>query len=76
MRFNQLDTMLGEIMLNTKEHYDLIHEFEKAFKTFRLDKEDKSMWEKSIIYQDGTVNSLFLAYRSGYMLGRCVYMNT
>jgi hypothetical protein len=53
-------------MLNTKEHYDLMAKFEQDFKNERLDKENKELWSKGRIYQDGTVNNLFLAYRLGY----------
>ena len=54
----------------TKEHYDLISAFDKEFKGENLTKENESMWRKSIIYQNGATNKLFLAYRSGYMLGK------
>jgi hypothetical protein len=62
----------GEInMLGTKEHYDLMAQFERdqAFSHRRLDREDKSFWPKGVIYQDGQTNELFLAYRRGYALG-------
>lgn len=52
-------------MLMSKEHYELIAAFERSRKE-RFDKEDKSLWPKGIIYQDGRVNALFLAYRHGY----------
>ncbi|WP_336974571.1 hypothetical protein [Alcaligenes sp. PF14] len=52
-------------MLITKEHYDLMAAFERSHKE-RFDKEDKSLWPKGVIYQDGRVNELFQAYRHGY----------
>lgn len=52
-------------MLKSKEHYDLIAAFERSRKE-RFDKEEKSLWGKGIVYQDGRVNALFLAYRNGY----------
>ena len=52
-------------MLKDKEHYDLIAAFERSHKE-RFDKEDKALWPKGIIYQDGRANELFLAYRNGY----------
>jgi len=58
------------MQIHTKEHYDLIKEFEKTFKGARLDKEEKSLWSKSIVYQDGQVNKLFIAFRLGYSLGK------
>lgn len=57
-------------MLNTKEHYDLMLKFERDFKGVRLDRENKELWAKGNIYQDGNVNSLFLAYRMGYSFGK------
>jgi hypothetical protein len=57
-------------MLFTKEHYDLMAQFEKEFKHRRLDKEQKELWGSGNVYQDGHVNELFLSYRRGYSLGR------
>lgn len=57
-------------MLFSKEHYDLMAVFEKEFKGFRLDKEEKSLWAKGAIYQNGETNNMFLAYRKGYSLGK------
>jgi hypothetical protein len=56
-------------MLKTKEHYDLISQFEKEH-SGRFDKEPKESWPRGIVYQDGRVNELFLAYRRGYSLGK------
>lgn len=47
------------------EHYEMLANFEREFKDCRLDKEDKSLWPKGVIFQDGHVNELFLAYRRG-----------
>ena len=57
-------------MIHTKEHYDLMNYFEKEFKQENLNREPKEMWSKGIIYQDGAVNNLFKAYRSGCALGK------
>lgn len=63
-------------MLNTKEHYDLIEHFERACKSFprrfRMDKEPKEMWPRGRIYQQAELNEHFLAFRSGYALGRVI----
>jgi hypothetical protein len=59
-------------MLKTKEHYDLMAQFEREFKGMRLDKEDKELWHKGIIYQNGETNNLFDAFRRGYSLGKLV----
>ena len=57
-------------MLKSKEHYDLMAQFEKDLLPGRLDKEPKELWAKGIVYQDGAVNGLFLAYRTGHSLGK------
>lgn len=57
-------------MLLTKEHYDLMGQFEREFKHRRTDKEPKAYWPKGVIYQDGHTNELFLAYRRGYAMGK------
>lgn len=57
-------------MLGSKEHYELMYQFEKEFKHLRLDREDKELWEKGNIYQSGETNNLFLAYRQGYSFGK------
>lgn len=59
-------------MLKTQEHIDLMAQFEKDLAPGRLDKEPKRLWPEGIIYQDGQVNKLFLAYRHGYAFGKCV----
>ena len=60
-------------MLTTREHYELIEMFERTFKGCgRLDKEEKALWTKGIVYQDGKVNQIFLAYRHGYAYGKTV----
>jgi uncharacterized protein (UPF0332 family) len=59
--------------LTSKEHYDLINFFEKCFKNEgRLDKEDKAMWSKGYVYQNGEVNRLFKAFREGVAYGQAV----
>lgn len=51
--------------LLTKEHYGLMAQFEREH-SGRFDREEKSLWPKGIVYQDGRVNELFMAYRRGY----------
>lgn len=55
-----------------KEHYELMQMFEKIVTGYRTDKENKELWAKGIIYQDGEYNKLFLAYRKGYSFGKVV----
>ena len=62
-------------MLNKKEHYDLMAQFERDCANIgRFDKEPKDLWKPPInaFYQDGQVNQLFLIYRKGYAFGKCV----
>ena len=60
-------------MLHTQEHIDLMAMFEREFRGYRLDREDKAIWSKGHIYQSGETNELFLAYRKGYAYGRAVH---
>lgn len=61
------------MLIHTKEHYELISEFERNFKGIRLDKEkNKELWKKGHVYENGETNSLFLAFRLGYSVGKVV----
>jgi hypothetical protein len=60
----------------TQEHGDVMAQFEREFKGRRLDRELKAFWVKGLVYQDGEVNELFLAYRRGYALAKSVYQAT
>lgn len=55
--------------IGSKEHYDLIAQFEKDFPYFRRDKEAKELWKHNV-YQCGETNKMFLAYRKGYSFGK------
>lgn len=59
-------------MLHTKEHYDLMEQFEKSLgvRSERARKEDKSWWPRGNIYCHGETNELFLAFRKGYAYGK------
>lgn len=66
-------TATSTSMLVTKEHIDLVDMFEREHKgCFRFDKETKAMWSRGIVYQDGTANMVFLAYRRGYAFGKAI----
>lgn len=56
--------------LFSREHYELLAQFEREFKHRRLDKEAKDLWPKGVVFQDGHVNELFLAYRKGHAFGK------
>lgn len=60
------------MQLITREHQEIMAMFDRQFKGRRLDKEDKTMWPKGIIYQDGHTNELFLAFRHGVAYGQAV----
>jgi len=63
------------MQLFSKEYYDLMFQFKKAFRSWgRTDKEKKELWVKGYVYEDGKMNELFLAYRKGYALGKSIYM--
>lgn len=57
-------------MLISKEHHDLMAAFEKEFVGHRMDREDKTLWAKGNIYQNGETNNLFLAFRRGAAYGK------
>ncbi len=56
--------------IGSKEHYEILEQFEKNYKGYRLDREDKSLWSMGQTYQDGEVNSFYRAYILGYSFGR------
>ena len=55
-----------------KEHYELMKAFDKDYRYRDCEREDKQWWTKNQIYKNGETNNLFLAYRSGFNLGRFV----
>ena len=61
--------------IGTKEHYDMIENFEKNYRHARLDKEDKELWYGGRIYQDGRVNDYFYYFSLGYAMARSIYMD-
>lgn len=70
-RLDDLDRPVTErcLSLASQEHVDLMTQFEREHKGRRLDREDKSLWPRQVIYQDGQVNELFLEYRKGAAYG-------
>ena len=59
--------------LTSKEHYDLMTNFEQQFKT-KPAREPKELWKHSI-YCDGYINRDFLKFREGYALAKAIYQN-
>lgn len=60
------------MLLKSREHCELIEQFDRVFRGRRLDKEGKHLWPMGQVYQDGTVNELFRAYREGYAFHKCI----
>lgn len=59
------------MQLVTQEHYDIIDMFERIY-SGRFDKEDKALWPKGHVYQNGEMNNLFLAFRHGVAFGKAL----
>lgn len=66
----------SKMQIHTQEHYEIIEAFERLKLGVRYDKEPKSLWLKSNIYQCGETNKLFIAFRHGYSAARCEYLHT
>ena len=63
------------MQIGSKEHYDIMAEFEKNFYDQRLDREkDKALWKKGQVYENGETNKLYQAFISGYSLARIIYL--
>ena len=58
--------------LNSAAHIEMMDFFDRQYRHCRLDKEPKDMWPKRIIYQNGEINELFLAFRTGVAYGQAV----
>lgn len=63
------------IVLGTKEHYDILDNFEREHGHMRLDREPTDQWSHGHVYQSGETNNAYREYLAGYMLGRCVYLH-
>ncbi len=65
-------------MLGTKELYDLMDAFEKAYRNvpvygLRLAREDREQFARKNYYQHGDVNRFFLFFMAGHAYGKSVY---
>lgn len=58
--------------LGSKGHEEVMRQFEAAYRGYRIDREDKSLWPAGHVYCDGTTNMLFLAYRKGVAYGLAI----
>ena len=59
-------------MLHTKEHCELMKQFEQDYRHLRLDRETKDLWKRGQLYQNGEANNLFKAYERGYSLHKSI----
>ena len=66
--------VLAEMTIGSKEHYDILDGFERTYHSHRLDREEKDLWKKGQVYQNGETNTLYKAYINGYALGRITYI--
>ena len=64
-------------MKGTKEHYELMGQFEKDAKNLfyghkveRVGRDEKVPANQ--FYHDGYVNNMFIAYMAGYQLHKCI----
>ena len=61
--------------IGSKEHQEILENFEKNFSDLRLDKEEnKQLWRKGIVYQNGETNKLYNVFILGYGFARVVYL--
>ena len=58
------------MQIGSKEHYDILDQFERNYRDLNTSREDKFWWIKGIVYQDDLVNQLYKAYISGYSFGK------
>jgi hypothetical protein len=61
--------------IGSREHYEMMIEFEKSFPELRLDREPSSEWTRGHIYENGEANLMFKAFSAGYATARVNYMN-
>lgn len=59
--------------LNSQEHIEIMRMFEREYRGFRMDREDKKLWPIGRVYQAGDTNEMFIAYRKGYAFAKSVY---
>jgi hypothetical protein len=61
------------MQIHTREHYELMEQFERTFKHLpTAQKEPKELWAKGHIYAHGATNEAFITYRHGYAFGRTI----
>jgi len=62
--------------IGSKEHYEILSNFEKNFKEMRLDREkNMDLWKIGQVYENGETNKMYQAFIMGYSFGRAKYLN-
>ncbi len=62
--------------IGSKEHYEILFNFEKNFKEMRLDREKNiDLWKIGQVYENGETNKMYKAFIMGYSFGRAKYLN-
>ena len=62
--------------IGSKEHYEILFNFEKNFKEMRLDREKNiDLWKIGQVYENGETNKMYQAFIMGYSFGRAKYLN-
>ena len=62
--------------IGSKEHYEILSNFEKNFKEMRLDREKNiDLWKIGQVYENGETNKMYQAFIMGYSFGRAKYLN-
>jgi len=64
----------------SKEFHEAMDQFERDLKRqtsipLRFEREDRVLWPKGIVYQDGRTNDAFTAYRWGYAFAEASHRN-
>jgi hypothetical protein len=65
--------MERDMLLFTKEHYEMMEHFEKDAPG-RTNREPKENWSRHMFYENGEVNNAFLAFQRGVAYGRSVFL--
>lgn len=58
--------------LHSKEHIDMMQDFERIYSQNNLQKEEKRLWPQ-YTYKCGITNELFMAFWHGYELRDSIY---
>lgn len=61
------------MQLFSKEHYELLAQFEKQNNlTEDAREKDQEWWKRGYVYSNGETNRDFISYRKGYSFGKLI----